>query len=118
MKLKHVEIRNFKGVRSVEFSTESPSHAPRPLTALLGDNGSCKTTILQAIALTLSLATRRTRDMASFSWHGFLPERVPSLGHTFVELSVVFEPEEVALTSELFLEWQESLPSDRRQTMR
>lgn len=118
MKLKHVEIRNFKGVRNVEFSTETPSHAPRPLTALLGDNGSGKTTILQAIALTLSLATRRTRDLASFNWHGFLPERVPSLGPTFVELEVAFEPEEVNLTSELFGAWQDSLPSDRRQLMK
>ncbi len=64
------------------------------------------------------MATRRTRDMASFRWHGFLPERVPSLGPTFVELVVAFEPEEIALTSDLFLAWQESLPSDRRQTMK
>lgn len=115
MKLKHVVIRNFKGVREVEFSTETSSHAPRSLTALLGDNGSGKTSILQAIALTLSMATRRTHDMTSFNWHGFLPERVTSLGPTFVELEVALEPEEVTLTSELFLEWQESLPSDRRQ---
>lgn len=118
MRLKHVVIKNFKGVRAVEFSTDTASRVPRPLTALLGDNGSGKTTILQAIALTLSLATRRTRAMASFNWHGFLPERVPSLGPTFVELLVTFEPEEVALTSDLFAAWQESLPSDRRQTMR
>lgn len=118
MKLKKVVIRNFKGVRKVEFSMETASHAPRPLTALLGDNGSGKTSILQAIALTLSMATRRTYDMASFNWHGFLPERVPSLGPTFVELDVVFEPEEVTLTSELFVAWQESLPSDRRQIMK
>ena len=62
------------------------------------------------------MATRRTRDMASFSWHGFLPERVPSLGQTFVELLIAFEPEEVSLTSDLFLAWQDSLPPERRQT--
>ena len=88
------------------------------VTALLGDNGSCKTGVLQAIALTLSMATRRTHNMASFSWHGFLPERVPSLGQTFVELEVAFEQEEVDLTYELFLAWQESLPSEPRQTWR
>lgn len=118
MKLRKVVIRNFKGVREVEFSMETASHTLRPLMALLGDNGSGKTSILQAIALTLSLATRRTSDMASFNWHGFLPERVPSLGPTFVELEVVFEPEKVTLTSDLFMAWQESLPSERRQTMK
>ena len=118
MKLKHAVIRNFKGVRKVEFSMEDTSVAPRQLTALLGDNGSGKTTILQAIALTLSLATRRTRDMSSFNWHGFLPERIPSLGATLVELDVAFEPEEVKLTSELFQAWQESLASDRKQLMK
>jgi energy-coupling factor transporter ATP-binding protein EcfA2 len=116
MKLKHVAIRNFKGVRSVELSTAP--HELRSLTALLGDNGSGKTSILQAIALTLSMATRRTRDMTSFSWHGFLPERISSLGPTFVELVVGFEPEELALTTDLFGEWQESLPPDRKQTMK
>lgn len=118
MKLKHVLIENFKGLRSVEFSTETSSQAPRSLTALLGDNGSGKTSVLQAIALTLSMATRRTRDMASFAWHGFLPERVGTLGRTLVELDVVFEPEEITLTSQLFKAWEESLPSDRRQLMK
>ena len=118
MKLKNVAIKNFKGVECVDFSMETASHSPRQLTALLGDNGSGKTSVLQAIALTLSLATRRTRDLASFNWHGFLPERVSSLGPTFVELDIAFEPEEVALTSELFEVWQDSLPSERRQQMR
>ena len=118
MKLKHVLIKNFKGVREVEFSMDTAMHASRRLTALLGDNGSGKTSILQAIALTLSMATRRTRDLASFSWHGFLPGRVSNLGRTLVELEVTFEPEEVTLTDELFQAWQESLPSDRRQLMK
>jgi predicted ATPase len=118
MKLKHVVIRNFKGIHSLEFPTGTAPSALRSLTALLGDNGSGKTTALQAIALTLSMATRRTRDVSDFSWHGFLPERVASLGATFVELLVAFEPEEISLTSDLFREWHDSLPSDRRQTMK
>ncbi len=118
MKLNRVAIRNFKGVQAVEFPTDSTPNALRGLTALLGDNGSGKTTVLQAIALTLSMATRRTRELASFRWHGFLPERVSSLGPTFVELVIAFEPEEIALTNELFFAWQDSLPSDRRQMMR
>ena len=117
MKLNHVLIKNFKGVREVEFSMDTV-HASGRLTALLGDNGSGKTSILQAIALTLSMATRRTRDLASFSWHGFLPERVSSLGRTLIELEIAFEPEEITLTDELFEAWQESLSSDRRQLMK
>jgi hypothetical protein len=118
MKLKHVIIKNFKGVREVAFPTDAAPHALRSLTALLGDNGSGKTSVLQAIALTLSMATRRTRAIGTFNWHGFLPERVPSLGPTFVELLVSFEPEEVTLTSDLFDAWHESLSSERRQTSR
>ncbi len=117
MKLKHVVIRNFKGVHEAAFPTAAAPHALRSLTALLGDNGSGKTSVLQAIALTLSLATRRTRVIRYFNWHGFLPERISSLGPTFVELVVAFEPEEIALTSDLFVAWQESLSSNRRQTM-
>lgn len=116
MKLKHVTIRNFKGIREVEFPAEDSPRALTGLTALLGDNGSGKTSVLQAIALTLSLATRRTRDLTSFRWHGFLPERLPSLGPTFVELHIGFEDEEVSLTSQLFEEWQKSLAPERRQT--
>lgn len=114
MKLKKVAVRNFKGVGKICFSLETVSHIPRPLTALLGDNGSGKTTILQAIALTLSLATRRTSHPSSFRWHGFLPERLSSLGETVVKLSVAFEKEEVDLVGELYEEWKNSLASDSR----
>jgi len=54
-------------------------------------------------------------DQKFQNWHGFLPERVSSLGSTFIELKIVFEPGEVVLTSELFEAWQDSLPSERRQ---
>jgi len=118
MKLRHVAIQNFKGVREVEFPTEDAPRALNALTVLLGDNDSGKTSVLQAIALTLSLATRRTRDVTSFRWHGFLPERLSSLGPTFVELRVAFEDEEIALTSELFESWKDSLPPERSQTLK
>ena len=118
MKLNHVAIRNFKGVKQVEFPAEDSARALGALTVLLGDNGSGKTSVLQAIALTLSLATRRTRDLAAFRWHGFLPERLSSLGPTLVELQVSFDDEEIELTSKLFEAWQDSLPPERRQTSR
>jgi len=115
MKLKHVIIKNFKGIREIEIPMETAAHKPRPLTVILGDNGSGKTSILQAIALTLSMATRRTREISSFNWHGFLPERLASFGPTFIELLVLFEPEEILLNNKLFNAWYESLPPERQQ---
>lgn len=117
MKLRRALIANFKGVRELEIQFAAGGEL-RPLTVLVGDNGSGKTTVLQAIALTLSLATRRTRDVTSFNWHGFIPERVGSLGPTRVELDVILEPEEVALTTQLYEEWVQQLSADYRQTHR
>src|SRR5271156_3530875 len=99
MKLRHIRIENFKGLKSLDIPlVTEPGSDPRRLTCLIGDNGSGKTTALQAIALTLSLATRRTRHPTDFRWHGFLPERVGSQGPTLVELTVELEQDEVDLT--------------------
>jgi hypothetical protein len=120
MKLKHVYIENFKGIRGgvrIDFASP-PSPEPRQLTCLVGDNGSGKTTVLQAIALTLSLATRRTRTPAEFGWHGFLAERVSSLGPTHVELKVILDEQEVTLTQTLFKEWYDSHTVDWIQSHR
>src|SRR4051794_23754454 len=58
MKLKRATIENFKGVKSLALAPAQVDGILGPLTALLGDNGSGKTSVLQAIALTLSMATR------------------------------------------------------------
>jgi energy-coupling factor transporter ATP-binding protein EcfA2 len=119
MKLKHVHIENFKGLRKLDIPLMSEWGAePRRITCLLGDNGSGKTTALQAIALTLSLATRRTRYPSDFRWHGFLPERVSSQGKTAVELVVALDPEEISVTHALYREWYDAQPSDWKQTHR
>jgi hypothetical protein len=103
MKLKHVHIENFKGVKNLDIPlTVEPGGTPRRITCLIGDNGSGKTSVLQAIALTLSLATRHI-----FRWHGFLPERLGTLGNTVVELTVNFDPEEIQLTQTLSRAWSE-----------
>ncbi|MBL8798253.1 MAG: AAA family ATPase [Planctomycetia bacterium] len=119
MKLRHVRIENFKGLKHLDLPLVTEQGGdPRRLTCLLGDNGSGKTTALQAIALTLSLATRRTRYPTEFRWHGFLPERVGSQGPTFVELTVDLDQEEVDLTSALFQDWYDAQSSDWKQTHR
>ena len=119
MKLTRVLIENFKGVEhfEVDFVTAEDA-APRQVTALLGDNGTGKTTVLQAIALTLSMATRRTRSPEQLNWHGFLAERVSSLGPTRVELDVSFDNEEIETTTLLFDEWYASLSEGWRESHR
>jgi predicted ATPase len=123
MRIATLRIENFKGLASQEIDLRpTPSGEPRPFTLLLGDNGSGKTTVLQAIALVLSLATRRTEEPMSFRWPGFLAERVGSLGRTRVEIEVTFEADEIAATQELAdlyartaKQGEVALPSDAKQ---
>jgi hypothetical protein len=113
MKLKRALIENFKGVKQLEIDFMSTTDGlPRPITCLIGDNGSGKTTAMQAIALTLSLATRRTMSPPEFAWHGFHVERVGSLGQTRVELEVEFDKTELETTWELLRD-QRSLPGQQ-----
>ncbi|WP_257460328.1 AAA family ATPase [Archangium lipolyticum] len=106
MQLTHLHIQNFKGIAQLDIPfLEEGTDRPRPLTMLLGDNGSGKTTVLQAVALAMSLATRQTLEPSRFGWTGFLPERVSSRGPTRVELDVRFEPDELVATQELFQQW-------------
>lgn len=96
MQLTRLHIENFKGIDRLDISfLEEGTDRPRPLTMLLGDNGSGKTTVLQAIALVLSLATRKTGEPSRFDWPGFMAERVSSRGRTRVELIVRFDPDEL-----------------------
>jgi predicted ATP-dependent endonuclease of OLD family len=117
MKLKLLKIKNFKGIKDLEIDFLSPhADAPRRLTAIMGDNGAGKTTVLQAIALVLSIATRKTRDLSDFEWYGFLPERISTIGNTFVELTIAFDKSEITAVRELFEMWRDSRTSEWAQT--
>jgi predicted ATPase len=119
MKLKYAHVTNFKGVKDVHMDFQPPPlKQPVDMHAILGDNGSGKTSILQAIALTLSLATRKTRRMEDFQWYGFMPERIGTLGRTRVEIAVQFTPDEVALNKRLFDEWKRLQSPEWLQTHR
>ena len=116
MKLLKAHIENFKSIKELPIDFNGTSQKIRHLTCLLGDNGAGKTTVLQAIALVLSLATRRTRSISEFDWHGFLSERIASRGSTRVELTVCFSKGEIELTRELFRKWYDSLSADWRES--
>jgi predicted ATPase len=115
MKIKSASIENFKAIRRLEIPFEDGFGGLRDLTCLVGDNGSGKTTVLQAIALVLSLATRRTRFANEFDWHGFLAERVGTQGRTRVEIDVLLDDDEIRLTAELYRKWYHSLSPDWRE---
>lgn len=108
MRIRHLHIENFKGIRELEISFLDADGRPRPITALLGDNGSGKTTVLQAIAFTLSLATGKTVSPAHFDWRGFLPERVGSRGLTRVALTIDLGREEAFRAAELW-RWRQKM---------
>lgn len=113
MQLTRVAIANFKGVREFAHDwTRAWDGRPRPLTLLLGDNGSGKTSILQAIGLVLSLASGKTSEVARFKWQGFLPRRLGTFGPTRIELDLRFEPEELAATKDAFVAWLRRAPAD------
>jgi len=116
MKLRSVTIENFKGIKELRFDVLDLEQRPRDLTCIVGDNGSGKTSVLQAIAMPLSIATKRIRYASDFDWHGFLPERISSGGRTRIELEVEFSREEIRITGELFQKWYDSLSSDFRET--
>lgn len=116
MRLKSASIENFKAIQRLSIPFDDGYGGIRDLTCLLGDNGSGKTTVLQAIALVLSLATRRTRFAHEFDWHGFLAERLASQGKTRVELEVQLDEDEIRCTGELFRKWYDSLSPDWRES--
>jgi len=51
MYLRNLRVQNVKLLRDFELSLVRPNGTPRMWTVIIGENGSCKTTLLQAIAL-------------------------------------------------------------------
>lgn len=89
-RLRSIEIRNFRGISSLELPLKG-------LTVLVGENGTGKSTIIQALEL-LSLAGRSprfVRDLLSF--HG-RPLDLFRAGTSVMELSAVVEAQNSELS--------------------
>ncbi len=106
MRIESLKLTNFKRFDelTIEFkNTVLNEIANRYL--ILGDNGSGKTTVLQAIALGLSMASGRIRKIAEFDWIGWMPERYWRRGTPRVEMVIHFTDDEIDATREVVTEW-------------
>ena len=113
MKVESISIQNFKLFENLEVSfTNSILEEVSNRFLILGDNGTGKTTLLQAIALPLALATRQISSVADFDWMGFIPGRYQNNGNCRIELKVLFEDEEIEATKKVAKRWYESLPDE------
>jgi energy-coupling factor transporter ATP-binding protein EcfA2 len=106
MFVRRLQLEHFKGLPALNIDFLRESGTLRPLTLLLGANGSGKTSVLQAVALVLALTTRKIAEPARLTWPGFLLERIGSGGRTRISLELGFEADELAATSKLFEQWR------------
>lgn len=109
MKVETIFIRNFKRFQNLEVSFKNATlNEVSDRFMVLGDNGTGKTTLLQAIALPLALATRQIRSIPDFDWIGFVPSRFYRWGRPHIELDVSFSDEEIETTQEVAWRWYQA----------
>jgi predicted ATPase len=111
MKVESISIHNFKLFDQLEVSFKNKTlDEVSNRFLVLGDNGTGKTTLLQAIALPLALATKQIQTISEFNWLGFLPARYWKWGTPQIELEVSFEDEEIEATQEVAKRWYAAQP--------
>jgi len=110
MRIRRVLIENFKKFSPPGVELDLHNEALGDIAdrfLILGDNGSGKTTILQAVAVTLALAARKIPGIDRLWWKGWVPERYFAHGSPQVEIEVEFSDDENAATQEAARRWWE-----------
>jgi len=110
MRLRRATIENFKrfappGIELDFCNTALGEVADRFL--VLGDNGSGKTTVLQAIAVTLALAAHKISDVGGLWWKGWMPERYFAHDNPVVQVEVELTEDEIEATQQAARRWSD-----------
>ena len=104
MKVQSIQLKYFKRFRNSLFNfTDPETGLARDLIVLIGMNGAGKTSILQAIAATLGVATGRLQRLSDLEWAGFNYELLGSNWGKFepdVTLQVQFSSQELRAVRE------------------
>lgn len=99
MKVQSVYLKYFKKFRDQKLNfTDTETGLARDIIVLIGMNGAGKTSILQAIAATLGVATGRLQKLPDLEWAGFNYELLGSNWGKFepeVALKVQFSSQEI-----------------------
>jgi len=111
MKVQSIELKYFKRFRDSSFDfTDPETGLARNLIVLIGMNSAGKTSLLQAIASTLGVATGRLNLLSDLEWPGFNYELVASNWGRFesdVTVKVQFSLPELQAVQEFYQKLQE-----------
>jgi predicted ATP-dependent endonuclease of OLD family len=111
MKVQSIELKYFKKFRDSTFDfTNSETGLARDIIVLIGMNGTGKTSLLQAIAATLGVATGRLEKLTDLDWVGFNHELLGNNWGRFepeVTLKVQFSAQELHAVQEFHQKLQE-----------
>ncbi len=112
MKIAHVCLQNFKRFGGARLEVPIKNSLTEDIAEqflILGDNGSGKTSVLQAVALCLSMVSGKTRSVSDFDWIGWVPGRYACWGQPVIEIEVHFSEDEIAATCEAAERWYRAL---------
>ena len=111
MKINKIELANFKKYiehKEFEFNVSQPKDAVSDITLILGNNGSGKSSILQAVAIVTATASRENFTPDELDWPGF-DYRSASTGRMppTIKCHYTFHAEEIEAIAEYASELQE-----------
>lgn len=112
MKVQSIQLKYFKKFEDYEFDlTNSETGLASDMILIIGMNGAGKTSLLQAIAATLGVATGRLEKLSDLEWAGFNYELLSNNWRKVepeVNIQIQFSSPELKSISEFYQKLQET----------